>query len=107
MRAGPAYLASGGSATVTPLVDHFCALVHDYRGREMRPVLEARGIQSAGVGMISVTDGLRLQLLGVPGGLAGTIVPGGRMSLDPPVVHAVDLDHVMLRVSDLQKSGAF
>ena len=105
--AGTAYLAFGGSATVTPLVDHFCALVHDYRGREMRPVLEARGIQSAGVGMISDPDGLRLQLLGVPGGLAGTIVPGGRMSLDPPVVHAVGLDHVMLRVSDLEKSVAF
>jgi len=90
-----------------PLVDHFCALVHDYRGREMRPVLEGRGIQSAGVGMISDPDGLRLQLLGVPGGLAGTIVPGGRMSLDPPVVHAVGLDHVMLRVSDLEKSVAF
>ena len=105
--AGTAYLAFGGSATVTPLVDHFCALVHDYRGREMRPALEARGIQSAGVGMISDPDGLRLQLLGVPGGLAGTIVPGGRMSLDPPVVHAVGLDHVMLRVSDLEKSVAF
>ena len=73
----------------------------------MRPVLEARGIQPAGVGMISDPDGLRLQLLGVPGGLAGTIVPGGRMSLDPPVVHAVGLDHVMLRVSDLEKSVAF
>jgi catechol 2,3-dioxygenase-like lactoylglutathione lyase family enzyme len=105
--AGTAYLAFGGSATATPFIDHFCALVHDYRGREMRPVLEARGIQSAGVGMISDPDGLRLQLLGVPGGLAGTIVPGGRMSLDPPAVHAVGLDHVMLRVTDLEKSAAF
>ena len=57
--------------------------------------------------MISDPDGLRLQLLGIPGGLAGTIVPGGRMSLDPPVVHAVGLDHVMPRVSDLEKSVAF
>jgi catechol 2,3-dioxygenase-like lactoylglutathione lyase family enzyme len=105
--AGTAYLAFGGSTTTTPFVDHFCALVHDYRGREMRPVLEARGIQSAGVGMISDPDGLRLQLLGVPGGLAGTIVPGGRMSLDPPAVHAAGLDHVMLRVTDLEKSVAF
>jgi catechol 2,3-dioxygenase-like lactoylglutathione lyase family enzyme len=105
--AGTAYLAFGGSASVTPLVDHFCALVQDYRGREMRPALEARGIQSAGIGMIGDPDGLRLQLLGVPGGLAGTIVPGGRMSLDPPIVHAVGLDHVMLRVSSLEKSTAF
>jgi len=105
--AGISYLAFGESATATPFIDHFCALVHDYRGREMRPVLEARGIQSAGVGMISDPDGLRLQLLGVPGGLAGTIVPGGRMSLDPPIVHVIGLDHVMLRVTDLEKSAAF
>jgi len=105
--AGTAYLAFGASATAPPYVDHFCALVHDFRGREMRPVLEARGIQSTGVGMIGDPDGIRLQLLGTPGGLAGTIVPGGRMSLDPPVVHAVGLDHVMLRVADLEKSAAF
>jgi len=101
--AGTAYLAFGGSATVTPLVDHFCALVHDYRGREMRPALEARGIQSAGVGMISDPDGLRLQLLGVPGGLAGTIVPGGRMSLDPPVVHASAIPMASSSNSSLHK----
>ena len=101
--AGTAYLAFGGSATVTPLVDHFCALVHDYRGREMRPVLEARCIQSAGVGMMSDPDGLRLQLLGVPGGLAGTIVPGGRMSLDPPVVHASAIPMASSSNSSLHK----
>ena len=105
--AGTAYLAFGGSATVTPLVDHFCALVHDYRGREMGPRLQGMGIQLAGAGMITDHDGLRLQLLGVPGGLAGTIVPGGRMSLEPPVVHAVGLDHVTLRVSDLERSAIF
>jgi len=105
--AGTAYLAFGGSATVTPLVDHFCALVHDYRGREMGPRLQGMGIQVAGAGMITDHDGLRLQLLGVPGGLAGTIVPGGRMSLEPPVVHAVGLDHVILRVSDLERSTIF
>jgi glyoxylase I family protein len=105
--AGTAYLAFGGSTTAAPGVDHFCALVDDYRGREMRPVLEAQGIQFAGAGMISDPDGLRLQLLGVPGGLASTIVPGGRMSLDPPAVHAVGLDHVVLRVSDLERSVIF
>jgi catechol 2,3-dioxygenase-like lactoylglutathione lyase family enzyme len=105
--AGISYLAFGGSTTVAPFVDHFCALVHDYRGREMRPALEAQGIQSSGAGLISDPDGLRLQLLGVPGGLAGTIVPGGRMSLDPPVVHAVGLEHVMLRVADLERSAIF
>jgi catechol 2,3-dioxygenase-like lactoylglutathione lyase family enzyme len=104
---GTAYLAFGGSTTVAPKIDHFCALVQDYRGQEMRKLLEEQGIQTAGIGMIGDPDGLRLQLLGVPGGLAGTIVPGGRISLDPPAVHAVGLDHVMLRVSDLERSVAF
>jgi catechol 2,3-dioxygenase-like lactoylglutathione lyase family enzyme len=105
--AGTAYLAFGSSATNPTGIDHYCALVHDYRGREMRPLLEAQGIQMAGIGMIADPDGLRLQLLGVPGGLAGSIVPGGRMSLDPPALHAVGLDHVMLRVSDLERSTMF
>jgi catechol 2,3-dioxygenase-like lactoylglutathione lyase family enzyme len=104
---GTAYLAFGGSTTVAPKVDHFCALVHDYRGPEMRKQLEEQGVPMAGVGMIADPDGLRLQLLGVPGGLAGTIVPGGRISLDPPAVYPVGLDHVMLRVSDLERSTAF
>jgi catechol 2,3-dioxygenase-like lactoylglutathione lyase family enzyme len=105
--AGISYLAFGGSTTIQPKVDHFCALVHDYRAPEMRKLLEAQGIASAGAGMIDDPDGLRLQLLGVPGGLAATIVPGGRISLDPPALHAVGLEHVVLRVSDLERSAAF
>jgi glyoxylase I family protein len=105
---GIAYLAFGGSTTTPPRIDHYCALVEDYRGQEMRKLLEDQGIaMAAGPGMIPDPDGLRLQLLGVPGGLAGTIIPGGRISLDPPAMHAVGLDHVMLRVSDLEKSAAF
>lgn len=105
---GIAYLAFGGSTTTPPRIDHYCALVEDYRGQDMRKALEDQGIaMAAGPGMIPDPDGLRLQLLGVPGGLAGTIVPGGRISLVPPALHAVGLDHVMLRVSDLDKSAAF
>src|SRR5437764_8864011 len=57
--------------------------------------------------MIGDPDGLRLQLLGVPGGLAGTIVPGGRISLEPPAVHAIGLDHITLLVSDVERSTQF
>jgi len=105
---GISYLAFGGSTTTPPRIDHYCALVEDYRGQEMRKALEDQGIaMAAGPGMIPDPDGLRLQLLGVPGGLAGTIVPGGRISQEPPAIHAVGLDHVMLRVADLEKSAAF
>jgi catechol 2,3-dioxygenase-like lactoylglutathione lyase family enzyme len=101
---GTAYLAFGGAANAAPLIDHICALAFDYNGRGMRPLLESKGITVAGVGMAADPDGLRLQLLGVPGGLAGTIVPGGRISLEPPALHAVALDHIVLRVSDVERS---
>jgi len=106
---GTAYLAFGGNATSTPKIDHFCALVEDYRAQQatIRKALEDQGVQFGTVGMIADPDGLRLQLLGVPGGLAGTIVPGGRISMDPPAIHAIGLDHITLLVSDLEKSTAF
>ena len=106
---GTAYLAFGGNANATPRIDHFCALVEDYRNQSanIRKALEEQGVQFGSVGMIGDPDGLRLQLLGVPGGLAGTIVPGGRISLDPPAVHAIALDHITLLVSDLEKSAEF
>src|SRR5579863_5331724 len=49
-------------------------------------------------------DGLRLQLLRVPGGLAKTIIPAYRLSQDDALFEAVAPDHVMLRVSDLDRS---
>src|SRR5215813_13215771 len=107
--AGTAYLAFGGNTTATPRIDHFCALVEDYRNQSasIRKALEEQGVQFGAVGMIGDPDGLRLQLLGVPGGLASTIVPGGRISLDAPAVHAIGLDHITLLVSDLEKSADF
>ena len=105
--AGTAYMAFGGMANATPKIDHFCALVQDYKAQDMRKALEEQGLTIAGAGMIGDPDGLRLQLLNVPGGLAGTIVPGGRISLEPAAVHAIGLDHIVLLVSDLERSTAF
>jgi catechol 2,3-dioxygenase-like lactoylglutathione lyase family enzyme len=52
-------------------------------------------------------DGMRLQLLGVPGGLARTIIPSRRISQDEPAVQAIGFDHIVLTVTDLEKSTAF
>lgn len=51
-------------------------------------------------------DGLRLQLLGVPGGLAKTIIPNTRVTQDDAAFQAIGLDHIMLVVSDVEKSAA-
>ena len=57
-------------------------------------------------GMAADPDGLRLQFLGAPAGLARTIIPSSRISQDEPAVQAIGFDHIMLAVSDLEKSAA-
>lgn len=108
VRFGTAYAAFGGSAGVTPKIDHFCALVNEYKPAEMRKAVEDAGISmGAGrLGMPTDADGLRLQLLGVPGGLAKTIIPAFRVNQDDAAVQAIGLDHIMLHVSDLERSTA-
>ena len=108
VRFGTAYAAFGGSAAVTPKIDHFCALVKDYKPQEMRKVVEEAGIAmgTGPLGMPTDADGLRLQLLGVPGGLAKTIIPAYRVNQDDAAVQPIGLDHIMLHVSDLERSVA-
>jgi catechol 2,3-dioxygenase-like lactoylglutathione lyase family enzyme len=108
VRFGAAYAAFGGSSNVTPKIDHFCALVKDYKAAEMRKVVEEAGIAmgTGALGMPTDADGLRLQLLGVPGGLAKTIIPAYRVTQDDAAVQPIGLDHIMLHVSDLERSVA-
>jgi catechol 2,3-dioxygenase-like lactoylglutathione lyase family enzyme len=106
VKLGAGYIAFGGNATATPSIDHFCALVESYQPQEMRKSLEAAGVtMSPGAfGMALDPDGLRLQLLRVPGGLAKTIIPAYRLSQEDALFEAVAPDHVMLHVSDLDRS---
>jgi catechol 2,3-dioxygenase-like lactoylglutathione lyase family enzyme len=108
VKVGTGYFAFGGNTTAAPSIDHFCALVEDYRPAEMRKTLEAGGVAlgPGPLGMATDPDGFRLQLLGVPGGLARTIVPAFRISQEDALFQAVGLEHVMLHVSDLERSAA-
>lgn len=107
VKIGSGYLAFGGNAGASPSIDHFCALVENYQPQDMRKSLEAAGVSmSPGpFGMALDPDGLRLQLLRVPGGLAKTIVPAYRLSQDDALFEAIAPDHVMLHVSDLDRSA--
>jgi catechol 2,3-dioxygenase-like lactoylglutathione lyase family enzyme len=117
VRLGTAYIAFGGATDVRAAadansqakIDHFCALVKDYKPQEMRAALEQAGINmgTGRLGMPTDSDGIRLQLLGVPGGLARTIIPSTRISTDDAAVEAIGLDHIVLTVSDMEKSAAF
>jgi catechol 2,3-dioxygenase-like lactoylglutathione lyase family enzyme len=106
VRMGTAYIAFGGTATpdVPAKIDHFCALVKDYKPDEMRAAIDKAGITmgTGRLGMPTDSDGIRLQLLGVPGGLARTIIPSTRITTDDAAVAAIGLDHIALAVSDLQ-----
>jgi catechol 2,3-dioxygenase-like lactoylglutathione lyase family enzyme len=108
---GVGYIALGGNRQPgTPSrIDHYCALVDGYNAQAFRSELEAQGITvaAAGVGMIGDADGIQLQLLGIPGGLARTTVPAGRISEKPALVRPMGLDHIMLNVTDIEKSAKY
>ena len=110
VRMGTAYIAFGGTQATdtTPKIDHFCALVKDYKPDEMRAAIEKAGIKM-GVGRLGMPtddDGIRLQLLGVPGGLAKTIIPSTRITTDDAAVEAAGLDHIVLAVTDLDRASS-
>jgi catechol 2,3-dioxygenase-like lactoylglutathione lyase family enzyme len=111
VKIGISYIAFGGlPANATPpitsaRIDHFCAVGLDYKAQEMRKSLDEAGGQGA-LGMAADPDGLRLQFLGAPAGLARTIIPSSRISQEEPAVQAIGFDHIMLAVTDLEKSAA-
>jgi catechol 2,3-dioxygenase-like lactoylglutathione lyase family enzyme len=110
VRTGISYIAFGGGADMPPRIDHFCALVENYKPQEMRKSLEDAGVPMTGrggLGMAADPDGIRLQLLGVPGGLARTIIPSSRISQEEPAVEAIGFDHIVLAVTDVEKSSAY
>ena len=91
VRAGKSYLAFGGNKDVAaPFIDHFCALTQGYGPGEVRKLLEAAAVPMGNgpQGMAADPDGLRLQTLSVPGGLARTIVPASRMTVGKPAIRA-------------------
>jgi len=108
---GIGYIALGANRQPgTPSrIDHYCALVDGYNAEAFRQELEAQGVTVAagGVGMIGDADGIQLQLLGIPGGLARTTVPAGRITDKAALVRPMGLDHIMLSVADLEKSAKY
>jgi catechol 2,3-dioxygenase-like lactoylglutathione lyase family enzyme len=110
VRMGSAYIAFGGTPATdpTPKIDHFCALVKSYKPDEMRAAIEKAGISmgTGRLGMPTDGDGIRLQLLGVPGGLARTIIPSTRITTDDAAVAPVGLDHIVLAVSDMDRASS-
>ncbi len=113
VRLGQAYIALGPQPNVTPWIDHIAAAVIDFAEADFgNPEVKAQ-ITAAGLAappgvlpMLSDPDNLRLQLVNATHGLFDTLMPGGRVTTEPAVVTPMGLDHIMVSVSDVEKSAA-
>lgn len=94
-----------------PSIGHYCTLAKTYDRAGMARVLEAAGFSgvrgAGGLGMWPDPDGLELQLFQPPAGLVTAAVtsplavePGNNVG----VVAPIGVDHVLLLVSDLERS---
>ena len=102
------YLAIGAANARPVQIDHYCALVEGYNPAAMAERLKQEGVQSAGrFGMYPDADGLQLQLLGLPGGLAASTEPATPLSEGPPIVEPFGLENVIMQVSDLDRATAY
>ena len=100
----PGYIALGSRANAPrAFIDHDCALLKSYDRAAVARRLEADGLPAGRFGIIPDPDGLGLQLLGVPGGLAGSTVPAGRLVEGEPLVRPRGLAYVVRYVADLER----
>ncbi|MEJ0035851.1 MAG: VOC family protein [Gammaproteobacteria bacterium] len=105
---GVGYLALGTRANQPKaFFDHFCALVTDYNAPAMAEELKAKGLPAGRYGIIPDPDAIGLQLLGVPGGLAKSTEPAGRIVEGDALVKPIGLHEVVLHVPDVEKSLVF
>jgi catechol 2,3-dioxygenase-like lactoylglutathione lyase family enzyme len=104
----PGYIALGSRANEPrAFIDHDCALLKSFDRAAMARRLEADGLPAGRFGIIPDPDGLGLQLLAVPGGLAGSTVAAGRLVAGEPLVRPRGLAYVVRYVADLERSAAF
>ncbi|MEO5922637.1 MAG: VOC family protein [Bryobacteraceae bacterium] len=111
VRLGAAYIALGPQPTATPYIDHIAAGVIGFdedKFADTKPELTAAGLNAPpGVlPMLGDPDNLRLQLVNTTHGLFDTLMPGGRVTTEPAALIPIGLDHIMISVTDIEKSVA-
>jgi catechol 2,3-dioxygenase-like lactoylglutathione lyase family enzyme len=102
------YIAIGAANGRPPAIGHYCTLTKVYDRAGMGRQLEAAGFPgirgTGGLGMWPDPDGLELQLFQPPAGLVTAAVPSPLPVEGDGIVTPRGVDHVMLLVSDLEKS---
>jgi catechol 2,3-dioxygenase-like lactoylglutathione lyase family enzyme len=115
VRLGSAYIAFGPQANATPFIDHIAAGVIDLVETEVGSATSKAEFAAAGLAapqgsgqfaLLSDPDNLRLQPVNATHGLFDTLMPGGRVTTEPAALVPIGLDHIMLSVTDLEKSVA-
>lgn len=114
VRLSAAYIAFGPQPNVTPYIDHIATGVMDFvegdfGKAEIKAEITAAGLTapSGALPMLSDPDNLRLQLVNSTHGLFDTIMPGGRVTAEPAALIPIGLDHIMLSVTDVDRSVAY
>jgi hypothetical protein len=101
------YIAIGAAGTRPTAIGHYCALAERYDRAGVASALQAAGF-SAGtggaIGMLPDPDGIELQLFQPPAGLVAAAVPSPLPVEANGLVRPLGLDHVLLHVSDIEKS---
>jgi len=104
----PGYIALGHrDGEPRAFIDHDCALLPVYNRAAMTKRLEQEGLPTGHYGIVPDPDGLGLQLLGAPGGLAASTEPAEPLVHEPPLLRPRGLSHVINYVSDVKASAAF
>jgi hypothetical protein len=101
------YIAIGASGTRPVSIGHYCALAERYDRAGVAQALKTAGYSAGsggGFGMLPDPDGLELQLFQPPAGLVTAAVPSPLPVEGPGLVRPVGVDHVVLHVTDVEKS---
>ena len=101
------YVAIGAAGQRQPAIGHYCVLAKVYDRAGMASALQTAGfgVAAAGpTGMWPDPDKLELQLFQPPAGLVTAAVPSPLEGQRDGLLTARGVDHVMLRVTSLEKS---
>lgn len=113
VRLGSAYIAFGPQANATPYIDHIAAGVIDleedkFGDPAVKAEFTAAGMTAppGAITLVPDPDNLRTQLVNATHGLFDTLMPGGRVTTEPAALIPIGLDHIMISVTDVEKSAA-
>lgn len=101
------YIAIGDARNRPISIGHYCALAERYDRAGVAKELQAAGFsagQGGGIAMLPDPDGIELQLFQPPAGLVTAAVPSSLPIEGSGLVAPLGVDHVMLSVSDIEKS---